>query len=85
MNELLPAFNCFDKNVFVDEALKDWNRILGEDAKYATPMWDLLLTEGSPNGTESMQAAVQDLMLGEKTPEEVAREFQEKLSVWYGK
>jgi raffinose/stachyose/melibiose transport system substrate-binding protein len=85
MNKYIGFFNCWDNNVFEDEAMKEYAALAGPKGEYIISDWAILLSDGSPTATELIQAGIQELMAGTKTAEQIAQDIQKGLSVWYGK
>jgi raffinose/stachyose/melibiose transport system substrate-binding protein len=85
VNKYIGFFNCWDTNVFEDEALKDYAALAGKNGEFIISDWAILLSDGSPTATELIQAGISALMAGTKTAEQVAQDIKTGLSVWYGK
>jgi len=85
VNKYIGFFNCWDTNVFEDEALKDYAALAGKNGELIISDWAILLSDGSPTATELIQAGISALMAGTKTAEQVAQDIKTGLSVWYGK
>jgi raffinose/stachyose/melibiose transport system substrate-binding protein len=85
INKYLGFFNCFDNNVFDDEAMKEYAALAGSHGENIISDWAILLSDGNPTATELIQAGIQELMTDKKSAEEVAADIKKGLSIWYGK
>jgi hypothetical protein len=65
--------------------MKEYAALAGPNGENIVSDWAILLSDGSPTATELIQAGIQELMVGSKTAEQVAKDINTGLSVWYGK